>query len=293
MFSFSFLSSDIWWFAKIKSMLKWFAISVVSETCFGILDKSSQTQQNVCVVPMHGNLFWLICLNIFSFINLHYYSFSSFHCYSLVLFIMLHALNTKCQALYYVIRVFHLAFTKYSSHLTFTKAVWRRQYHCVRAQSCPTFCDPMDYSKTDSSVRGIFQARILEWKLPFPPPRSLSHLGIELESPALAGRFFTPVSPGKLRQYHYYLANEQTGVQEDLESCWERFYGLLCTTGSGARVQAQVCFKGPHCADCASGVLQGLSCQHRTAFTTGAFDLPRWGWEESPNKGPLHGLRDT
>ena len=31
------------------------------------------------------------------------------------------------------------------------------------AQSCPTLCDPMDYSLPGSSVRGIFQARVLKW----------------------------------------------------------------------------------------------------------------------------------
>ena len=31
------------------------------------------------------------------------------------------------------------------------------------AQSCPTLCDPMNYSLPGSSVHGIFQARILEW----------------------------------------------------------------------------------------------------------------------------------
>ena len=31
------------------------------------------------------------------------------------------------------------------------------------AQSCPTLCDPMYYSLVGSSVRGIFQARVLEW----------------------------------------------------------------------------------------------------------------------------------
>ena len=30
-------------------------------------------------------------------------------------------------------------------------------------QSFPTLCNPMAYSPPDSSVRGIFQARILEW----------------------------------------------------------------------------------------------------------------------------------
>ena len=31
------------------------------------------------------------------------------------------------------------------------------------AQLCPTLCDPMDYSLPSSSVRGIFQAIVLEW----------------------------------------------------------------------------------------------------------------------------------
>ena len=30
-------------------------------------------------------------------------------------------------------------------------------------QSCPTLCDPIDGSPSDSSVPGILQARILEW----------------------------------------------------------------------------------------------------------------------------------
>ena len=30
-------------------------------------------------------------------------------------------------------------------------------------QSCPTLCDPMDGSPPGSSVRGIFQAGVLEW----------------------------------------------------------------------------------------------------------------------------------
>ena len=32
------------------------------------------------------------------------------------------------------------------------------------AQSCPTLCDPMDYSPPGSSVYGILQAEILEWQ---------------------------------------------------------------------------------------------------------------------------------
>ena len=38
---------------------------------------------------------------------------------------------------------------------------WKKESEVV--QSCPTLCDPMDYSPLGSSVHGIFQARILEW----------------------------------------------------------------------------------------------------------------------------------
>ena len=31
------------------------------------------------------------------------------------------------------------------------------------AQSCPSLCDPVDYSLPVYSVHGIFQARVLEW----------------------------------------------------------------------------------------------------------------------------------
>ena len=30
-------------------------------------------------------------------------------------------------------------------------------------QSCPTLCDPIDYSLPGFSIHGIFQARVLEW----------------------------------------------------------------------------------------------------------------------------------
>ena len=36
-------------------------------------------------------------------------------------------------------------------------------FECEVGQLCPTLCDPMDYSLPDSSVHGIFQARVLEW----------------------------------------------------------------------------------------------------------------------------------
>ena len=70
------------------------------------------------------------------------------------------------------------------------------------AQFCLTLCDPMDCSLPGSSVHEILQARILEW-VAFPPLGDLPDPGIEpmsLESPALAGGFFTSVPPGKLEK---------------------------------------------------------------------------------------------
>ena len=54
---------------------------------------------------------------------------------------------------------------------------WLGQW-CVCAkslQSCPTLCDPMDYSPPGISVRGILQARIMEW-VAIPSSRGSSQL---------------------------------------------------------------------------------------------------------------------
>ena len=53
------------------------------------------------------------------------------------------------------------------------------------AQSCPTLCDPMDYT-----VYGILQARILEW-VAFPFSRGSSQPRDGTQIPCIAGRFFT------------------------------------------------------------------------------------------------------
>ena len=58
-------------------------------------------------------------------------------------------------------------------------------------QSCPTLCDPMDYT-----VHGILQARILEW-VAFPSPGDLPDSGIEPWSPALQADALPSKPPGK------------------------------------------------------------------------------------------------
>ena len=67
---------------------------------------------------------------------------------------------------------------------------------CVRAQSlqsCPTLCDPLDYSPPGSSVHGSSTQEY--WSgLPCPPAGDLPDPGVipaSLMSPALAAVFFT------------------------------------------------------------------------------------------------------
>ena len=57
------------------------------------------------------------------------------------------------------------------------------------AQSCLTLCDPMDCSPPGSSVRGILQARILEW-VAMPATRGSSWPRGRIQPPALADGFF-------------------------------------------------------------------------------------------------------
>ena len=64
---------------------------------------------------------------------------------------------------------------------------------CMCTKSLQPLCNPMDCSLPGSSVRGILQARTLEW-IAMPFSRGSSRPGIEplsLVSSALAGRFFT------------------------------------------------------------------------------------------------------
>ena len=53
------------------------------------------------------------------------------------------------------------------------------------AQSCPTLCDPIDYT-----VHGVLQARILEW-VAFPFSKGSSQPRVQTQVSSIAGGFFT------------------------------------------------------------------------------------------------------
>ena len=63
------------------------------------------------------------------------------------------------------------------------------------AQSCPTLCDPMDYT-----VHGILQARILEW-VAFPFSRESSQPTDGTQVSCIAGEFFTSWATREAQEY--------------------------------------------------------------------------------------------
>ena len=99
--------------------------------------------------------------------------------------------------------------------------VEKKESECDIAQSCPTPCDPTDYSLPHSSVHGIFRARVLEgvaisfsrrsswprdqilvsqeyWRgLPLPSPEDLPDPGMTALVSRIIGRRFTIWAPGK------------------------------------------------------------------------------------------------
>ena len=74
---------------------------------------------------------------------------------------------------------------------------FQRESESEVTQSCPTLCDPMDYSLPGSAIHGIFQARVLEW-IAISFSRGSSRPSIQTWVSRIAGRCFTSEPPGKL-----------------------------------------------------------------------------------------------
>ena len=79
-------------------------------------------------------------------------------------------------------------------------------------QSCPTLCDPVDYSLPGSSIHGILQARILEW-VAISFSRDLPYPGVKPGSPALRADALRSEPPGKpKREWPYFACNRNTHI---------------------------------------------------------------------------------
>ena len=71
-----------------------------------------------------------------------------------------------------------------------SQALLSNSHAHVVTKSCPTLCDPIDYSLPGSSVHGIVQARVLEW-VAISFSRGASQLKNRTQVSCTAGRFFT------------------------------------------------------------------------------------------------------
>ena len=89
---------------------------------------------------------------------------------------MKHLLNVYLIYTFYLPHVLSLTF--------FVSLHYGSEVKVLVAQSCPTLCNSVDCNSPGFSVRGIFQARILDFGLPFPSPGDLPDPGIKPESPA-------------------------------------------------------------------------------------------------------------
>ena len=74
------------------------------------------------------------------------------------------------------------------------------------AWSCPTPCNPMDYT-----VHGLLQARILEW-VAFPSPGELPNPGIEPRCPTLQADSLPAKPQGKPKKFNKCQLNEKLNI---------------------------------------------------------------------------------
>ena len=107
------------------------------------------------------------------------------------------------------------------SHLALTETDDSRESEI--AQSCPTLCNHMDCNRPGYSIRGIFQARVLEWVaisflfffflggLPFLSSGDLPNPGIKPRSPAFQADTLLSELLGK-PCYQSYLHTVQNSV---------------------------------------------------------------------------------
>ena len=90
----------------------------------------------------------------------------------------------------------------------------------LRLQSCPTLCNPVDYSLQGSFAHGILQARICGG-LPCPSPGDLPDLRIELGSPALQADSLPPSHQGRpywlISLYKYRCKHPQEKTRNQIE----------------------------------------------------------------------------
>ena len=105
-------------------------------------------------------------------------------------------------------------------------------------QSCLTLCDPVDCSPPGSSIRGILQARILEW-VAMPSSRDLPSPGIKPRSLALQADSLPSEPPGKPKNTKVGSLSLLQGIfltQESNEDLLHRRWNLYQLSYQGSPV---------------------------------------------------------
>ena len=88
------------------------------------------------------------------------------------------------------------------------------------AQSCPTLCDPMDYSPPGSSVHGILQARILEC-VAIPFSKESSQLRNQTWVSCIVDGFFTDSATRKVAYViHLFKSTACTTMKTQAYALW-------------------------------------------------------------------------
>ena len=102
------------------------------------------------------------------------------------------------------------------------------------------FVTPMDCSPPDSSVHGIYQARILKW-VAISSSRDLPDPGIKSLSPALAGGFFTTEPPGKPLIWSSLFCYSSTVLQKNIfHFCYNCFFSQLNVTENSVKTLGSI-----------------------------------------------------
>ena len=109
---------------------------------------------------------------------------------------------------------------------------------CLVAQLCLTLCNPVAYSPPGSSIRGILQARILEW-VAMPSSRDLPSPGIKPRSLALQVDSLPSEPPGKPKNTKVGSLSLLQGIfltQESNEDLLHRRWNLYQLSCQGSPV---------------------------------------------------------
>ena len=109
---------------------------------------------------------------------------------------------------------------------------------CLVAQLCLTLCNPVAYSPPGSSIRGILQARILEW-VAMPSSRDLPSPGIKPRSLALQVDSLPSEPPGKPKNTKVGSLSLLQGIfltQESNEGLLHRRWNLYQLSYQGSPV---------------------------------------------------------